>query len=128
MPRRASDSFPARVATTCSSTTPTFRAMVTSRCRKASRSSSTLRPAARAKRRRTSGRSDALENDDLGADLGEVPHEVGIEVGLALTAARQPRSPLRVLLVARPVGAVSGNSLEADVADVGLQPADHVRQ
>src|SRR3954453_17551060 len=128
MPRRASDSFPARVATTCSSTTPTFRAMVTSRCRKARPSSSTSRPAARAKKRKTSGRSDPLENDDLGADLGEVPHEVGIEVGLALTAARQPGSQLGVLLVARAVGDMSGNSVKADVADVGLEPSDHVRQ
>src|SRR4051794_19004145 len=132
MPRRASDSFPARVATTCSSTTPTSRAMVTSRCRKASRSSSTSRPAARAKKRRTSGRSDrwrtSLENDDLGADLGEVPHEVGIKVGLALATAGQPGSQLRVLLVARPVGDMTGNPVEADVADVRLQPADHVRK
>src|SRR4029079_932584 len=76
----------------------------------------------------TSTGSSRSEDDDFGADLGEVPHEVGVEVGLALATTGQPGSQFGILLVARSVGDVSRDPVEADVADVGLQPADHVRQ
>ena len=68
------------------------------------------------------------EDDDLRPDGCEGPEEGGVGVGLALAAAGETGAELGLRLVDGPVRDVHRDAVEADGADVGLQPADHQRQ
>src|SRR5688572_24259145 len=71
---------------------------------------------------------ESSQHDDGGADVGEIPGERGVAIGLALAATRQPLTELVLGHVRAAVLHVDRDAVEADRAPLRLQPAHHLRQ